>query len=779
MRTFISRLIKCFILFVLISSSLLALFPTFVSTKWGSKQVMQWINHAIPGTLDIRTLDLNWSEGQTLEGIVLKDPQGQTVLSMEKLSTEATLWQLFRKNTQLGFTQIQDLNASIETDETGLTNLQQALGISNKVAYPFSSSEIVLSHVNAEIDLFAAHHPLSIWVKGLTLQDNLNGSFEIDLALEGLQASNWKELKRNAEKYLSIEGSKEALLHVQIVNFPVALIDRLVAIKKPHLNGLFSSIWGDRLNLTIEKEASGEGLAFHLTALAPLMQGEVKGKISNGLFILQEPATFQLHLTPEFVNPWINPQFELLNFSDLTLILPLFSCPLNILESPFIDPCLLGFKAKMTLPKTDLNVSSIGRVALQSLQLLVDAPICDRTLHLQVRGQAQQNKEPFEIHLDSILNKPQSLHSLSTSIRQQLQASVKLSQLTPELLQKMAALTPEMTQKLKAFFGESFTLQADCQLQALNGPLQASVKGEQGEIHLDGQIKQGILTLQQPLEGAVKMTPLLSQAFLTKNISFLSTAIGADNLITFKIDPTSFSVPLIPFQLEKVKMGQGVLELGKVHFRNEGELSSILNLIHSISDPYLTIWFTPLYFHLDQNVLTLDRIDMLVAHTYVLASWGTVHLPDYQTYLVLGLNGQTLQYAFGIPGLDTDYLLQIPLHGNNGKVEINQKKAMTRISTLLAQTQGGTTGKLLGTLMDLTSSKDQPTPPPTTQPFPWAEELTPHPSTPASSLSDSTEQDSEDLKGKKKKKHKKHESKEMLKELQQEAGQVIDQFFGS
>lgn len=1353
MRSFFSHLLKLILILLILCGLFIALLPTIASTQWGNRQVEKWINSTIPGNIEIRRLDLHWGKGQVLEGILLKDPDGQSVLGIEKFSTDATLWQLLRKRTHLGLTQVQDFNAAIVTDEKGWTNLQRALGIppSNDIP-PLAPSTIILSDVNADLDLFTNQNPFSARIKGLTRQENLNGSFEINLSLNGLQGSDWEKLKQDAQNYLSIEGSKEAVIQARIVNFPVDLIDRLVALKNPHLNGFFHSILGDRVNLTIDKETSNEGLAFNLTALAPLMQGDIKGKIVQGVFTLQEPATFHFNLTPEFVNPFTHYRFELLNPSRLKVVLPILSFPLSFLDpEASVDPCLFGFKTDLTLPETELDVYPIGKLNIQSLQAHLDSPLCNKTVQLEVMGQAQQGKESFDIHFDSTLNKPKNLLDLVEHLRQNVQASLKISHLplqlipalkehpewleqigshadaqivlipkgkeeweasvsfqtprlalreaqfrvnkelilkapaqltwtgktdclqsllkskewllaepcglqfnlkqfqlpldnprfakfqaeavirhllfphfvswgkmhiqdltlkvegqslnqlstqlkgqlallnteghdsplirdplkfnqtsqlkigsdgtiempfaqfqvqnsvsnlqlearlnsnqeleltqpiqlhytltpsalqtlsqllakewpklkedtsfhltisptsfnlhsfdlsslqlqgelfinhlilqdsigdlptlqeivmpwgidgrqnhffatvkgaaynqrngkpsqisaqfqfwpkpghydlantkaeiqmnfagiptsilnmimtshdlspilgsiidlnfktfydpsqekpgywdlkldsaqfhvdgrfkadnaitlldankpatirltvtpesysylkkllaiqderklaqpftlsgqlselympvqsslfnrsqfdlqvsttemqwqdkatpptqlkgyinsknlldqihfslqahstsptlslqgtvanlfdsqqkmrnwqamrvkaklqgehlTPPLLQSLLLLSSEQTQKLRALFGDSFAFNASCQLENLTGPIQASAKGTQGEILLDGQVKQGILTLNRPLEGAVKMTPLFTQTFLAKNVPILGTAVGAENPIRFKIDHSQFACPLFPFQLDQAKIGKGTLDLGKVQFRNEGELSSFLNLIRSISDPYFTIWFTPLYFQLDQGVLTLKRLDLLVANMYSLASWGTVDLNQHKANLVIGLSAQSLRYAFGIQGLDEQYLLQIPLQSENGKVAIDKKKATARISSLIAQTQGGSTGKLLGNLLDLAlSDNGEAAPAPTTQPFPWEGELA---STPPkakeqvnanSSAPTSSSQVSENPDGKKKKKHKHHaDSNDPIKEIQEGAIQVLDQLFG-
>lgn len=1361
MRVFLLPFIKLIIILFIILGLTLALLPTLANTNWGRNQLVSWVNQSIPGNIEIRNLDLHWGKGQIIEGILLKDPEGQSVLGIEKISTDATLWQLLAKKADLGITLVQELNAAIVTDKKGWTNLQRALGIPpSKDLPPLSPSTIILSDVNAKLDLFSADQPISAHITGLTRQDNLKGSFEAIFSLTGLQkVSNWNQLKEEIQRYVSVEGSKEAKIQVKVVNFPVDLIDRLIALKISHLNGLFHSILGDHLNLIIDKEPSNNGLAFNLTALSPLMQGDIKGKfIQEGILILSEPANFHFQLTPEFINPFTHHQFELLDFSRLQIVLSDLSLPLNFFDNQAqVDPCLFTFKAECNLSETKLDISSIGKIDIQNLYINADSPACDSLIRVQVEGQAKQNREPFEIHFNSTLKKPKNFSFLSQQIHKSLFASLKISHLplqlipflqehkdwreqigsfadaevilsskekeeweaqinlkTPNFILKEARfhiakevtlqaptqvewllapnclnsllhsqafsldqichlqlnlkqlqiplsspsfsnyqleskipelqfsnllsgniiniqnlllkvegqdlnhlttslngqlallnqnlmhspllqeplhlmqtsnwkignngkikmslglleiknslaqirlegrlkdlqeleltqpaqihylLTPaawlainqllakdwpklqedsslkltinptslklkswslsdlnlqgilaidhivlqddsrvlpimenitipwviddtnndfyanfksslyltkntapgqveafiqlwpmfkqfdaehtqaeinvnvavmptstlnlllntpdlspilgpiidfnlktfydpthkksgywvlkldsqqfhidgrfklnhslalidstkpsiarltitpesyqhikkllaiqddrelaapvnlqgtlthidfplrdfaskpnqfncqflttdiqwqnstlppiklegevnssnlleqiqfsasihsskpslqlqgiltnvfnqqrkmrnwqeiginahlqgqklaptmfeslfllngEQTQKLTALLGDSFELNSSCQIQNLSGPLQAKAKGSQGELDFDGYLKQGILKLNQPLKGSLKMTPLFSQAFLAKNIPLLSSAIGADNPITFTIEPSQFSCPLVPFKLEEVKIDKGTLDLGKIRFRNDGELNSFLGLIHTISDPYLTIWFTPLYFQLDQGILDLKRVDLLIANTYTLASWGKINLTQHIADLIVGLSAQSLQYAFGIQGIDEHYLLQIPLHSEKGKVQIDKKRATGRISALIAQSQAGKTGKILGNLLDLAlSSSNEVAPPPTTQPFPWGDRFAPSPSTQepytSSSLNppdSSSLQDQDSSKEKKKKKKKSKRDKEKksnsaIKEIQEGAIQLLDQLFNS
>lgn len=1353
MTTFFNRLICFCLILVVLGAILIALLPTLASTEWGRKQVVSWINHTIPGAFEIRSLKLQWSNGQELEGILLKDPQGHSVLQIEKFSTEATLWQLLRKSTHLGFTQIIDLNASIQTDEIGSTNLHNALGIAphHLASAPLFPSTTLLSDVNVDLSLFSERHPLSAKIKGITKQDKLNGSFEINMALQTLEASNWDELSHDVQQYLSIEGSKDAKIDAHVINFPVDLLDRITSLFNPKLNGLFHSLLGDKLNLSVEKEPSPVGLAFNLTAQSPLMQGTLKGKVENGLMMIQEPGSFHFNLTPDFVNPFVIEHFKLLNSTLLKVVFHSLVFPLSIFDSDAqVDPCQFEFKTQYSIPKTEIDIPGFGPLSVLDLNAHLNTPACAKTIDLQFAGKALHGLEAFDLNVNTNLIKPsnlshfqeqilQNLHttinlsnlplqlflpqlqkkpeiieligspidsqiilsskghqeweavlSLQTpkvklkeakflvnkevllaspaqleltisenclnalvdkqeltlaqpcSIRMllknirfslddptsgkfQVEASVpsmqftelltwgslkiqdmvlsvegaKLTHLTSKLDGKFSILKPDgtvspllqdpakiafysnweigkdtkidmpfghfeiknplldlemegklatfttleltqaaqinyiltpsaleeinriflqgipeieeksslkltidptlinlktisvhtlkfkgalaidhlrfadaggthpliekvelpwelnipenhfaadlkgfiytnerekpspfsthiqlwltpdkldaahtkaeiqmhfdgmpttllsapltthdlnpiigplmdinfkafldpslekpgyvdlsidsenfhvkgrfkvdhsatifdenkipnfrltitpaslesikkfltfpndfnfvnpvtlsgqMTQfnlpfkeswvdharvdftltttdilwqnsssapfnieshlssqnlseslqfslkagtatpltvqgslahpfdlqgkindwrtmalqaklegsklapafvqslsfgdqniskKLQALFGDTLDINVACQLKNMTGSVLASVTGPQGQVSFDGKVDQGIVTLNRPLEGSVKLTPLFTQTFLKPNVPLLGTAVDSENAIKFSLSPDQFSCPLSPFQLNKVKIGKGMLNLGKIRFRNEGELSSVLSFVHAISEPYYTIWFTPLFFNLDQGILSLKRLDLLVANSYTLASWGSLDLNKQQADLILGLSAQSLEYAFGIKDLDEQYLLQIPLRSAKGKVEIDKKKATGRITALIAQNQGGVKGKIFGSILDAALSPGgDATPPQPAQPFPWKDEFKPSQSKEntndegTSSAGEQNTSDTGDVKKKRKRKKQQDLLENPLKDVQDGAIQVLDQLFG-
>ncbi len=1345
MKSFFSSrlciLITGFCLFLVL---LVLLLPTLASTDWGKRQLNALINFSIPGRLEIRKLNLKWRKGQSIEGVLLYDPQGNPVLGFDKFFTEATLWQLLNRSTHLGHVQLLDLNASIVTDEKGISNLQYALGLATEESScAISSSTILLSDINVDSYLFTKQEPFSIHITGFTHQGDLTGSFKIEASLKELTSNHWEELGQAAQNLLSIEGSKDVKLQAKIINFPVDLLDCLLALKKPNFNRIFHTFLGDKINLTIDKEPSEEGVGFQISLLAPLLQGNARGEISQGQFSLREPATFYFNFIPSLVNTLTDHHLQLLEPTRLNFTLEKFSFPLAFLNSIQSQDDLSKFelKAQTYMPSASMILPSSGKMEVLDLKVFFDSSAHAKTLMVQIQGQAQQDQNLFDFCFDSKLGKPsrsknlleqiknggefslkahhfplkvlnfyskdqlnelvigshanfevmakhiesdafdlvvsletphvkmdqahfkigakaiegdpftaeylvsplilkyligsenfvlqqpcslwiqvQELHfplanplkgsiqahlsaqhiqisdlvsqnlaqlqnlqlqlkgqplldlltarlstqatltdpkgyplsilgnqidlNLSSQLNINLQHGLEISQfktecktpeaeislvgkitpdnqliltapleiryqLQPKILEtwniinqhqlklhnspriyfstepfqlklkeidletlafkgmitidcldlkdalnhlstieqieilytmdtpqnvlqidlsgiaytstnqrskssqlsahfliqswlnqgkydlthvKMEAithligiptslmsvvtsqdlapflgptidielktlvdrqqqspgywdmnidssllhakarikfdealtlyespnysaefrwtLTPEGYQLLKlgsssshypvllepvvlkgllshlyiplknkdswldggsfdadfitnetkwkesvnssmvhslkmitslqsknlidhlsfrvemrseekpilllnglishwldqtqqvnlkqasldakletqqfpialihlfhpsdssysrylsAFIGDYLNTQAYIQLHHLDGSLAGQMQGSRGHISLDSQLNKGVLVLNHPLIWEGYLTPELSQAFLSKNVPFFSTAFASEKPIRIIIDPQDFSFPLIPFNSKDIHLEKGIIHLGKIHFRNEGEIKTILNWLKPISSQAFTIWFTPLHFNIAQGKFILQRLDMLVANTYHLASWGKMDLNSYKLDMILGLSGQSLHEAFNISGLSPDDMLQIPIKGKKGKIKIDKKKATARLSAVVAQAQESKEGKLIGSILKLASHDDSKPPAPITQPFPWQ----------SVQLKDNTEsipQIIEQNSEKKTTKKHKQRSDDLIKEIEKKASSIL------
>lgn len=1301
MRSFFNRLFIFIISILFLFGIFIFFLPSFISTDWGKKQLEAWINHKIPGTVEIRSMDLHWGKGQKIEGFLLRDPDGQSVMGFEKAYTDASLWQLINKSTQLGFTRVKDFNAAIVTDQNGQSNLQRALGLGPKVNTSLPSSTISLSDVQGDFYISSdAKVPFSAHLKGTTREGTLIGSFELDLILNGLDGTDWGEWTQDAQKYLSVEGSKDAKIQAKVVNFPVDLLDQFMALKGVK-QCYFRPLLGEKLDIYLDKEPNPEGLAFNLTLLSPQFQGDVKAKIVKDLILLQEPAKFHIDLLPASINNLSQNGIEILEPSRVEMTVQDLQIPFNFFhDSEPVDFCKYSFNLQANLSPTQLNIASFNKIKINDLKIFLRTPQCEKQIELKIEGKAEEYDEPFDIHFESTLNKPAHSADLLNQLKKDMNASLSIyhfplnlipafnqnqallaqigpradiqlklmhqhedqfhgrlslhtaaleldnaefnidkelnlaapaiinwkipssafanafdsekymlnqsliaqakinqlsmplnhfekgkvqaeitlpnlnfprmtpfgqvqikdakmnidgknlsvwqislmlatdlviedqstspllyqpvnwtantilkinpngkieapsiqvkaeslavnaeldGQLTPdsiflqnkpftfnyrmtpkafeelgktleikhlpnllgpsfielnlepisidlkndwlsklilkgtahidrmtlkdhsdlalsmekitmpmildarrnqfeirldgtaftsidpkpnpfsmnlkieqwlydskvnfdhaktefssnfisvptsilgsfltnqdltplvgpsvdlklstlfdreqhnagywdmnidstflhararlflderitlyestkptvivrwtlspegyeylqknilksssvlsitepftmtahlstlnfplkldvesieegqikghistseikwkefpglapikfegtfespklskslsfdfltqskeafsislnglvtdlldssggvqkfenihlnmdlkadqvpaEFFQALDILTLEQIEKFKALWGDKIDAQAKMQMHKLTGPLSGAIKGNNGSASLNGKLTNGTLFLNAPFEWSIKVTPLLGKDVLKKNVPFLSSIIGADNPVVLTIDPQGFSCPLWPFDINKAAVGKGKIDAGKVHFLNEGDLNMILSNITPIKDKQMTIWFTPIFFNLSESNLKLQRFDLLIANLYTLACWGDINLKRHDLDLVLGLTSTSLNQAFGVKGLDEDYILQVPIKGRNGKLEVDKAKIIGRVSALVAQMKGGNKGKVLGSILEIALSDDiaDPRPPaPTTHPFPWAKEF--------------------------------------------------------
>ena len=134
------------------------------------------------------------------------------------------------------------------------------------------------------------------------------------------------------------------------------------------------------------------------------------------------------------------------------------------------------------------------------------------------------------------------------------------------------------------------------------------------------------------------------------------------------------------------------------------------------------VWLTPAYFSLNQGALKLERVDMLISESYPIAAWGNVDFEKERVNMIIALSGAAIDKAFGFANIPANTFLQIPLKGKLDNPSIDKTKAAARLSALVAQSQGGPQGTVIGTVLDIASgglSEGAP-PKPTTNPLPWA-----------------------------------------------------------
>lgn len=519
---------------------------------------------------------------------------------------------------------------------------------------------------------------------------------------------------------------------VQLMQFPVAILEALLA--KDGLDEMIGFTLDGDLNISSEK-GSNEGRAhFFFESEALSLSGAVKTENALQFKTLGSPIAIAWKITPErfrefrhFILGQNSPLLDSLTLSrparihaelsDLSLSLHRFSASAGSLSIAADD---LAVNDRMsgdtvTLNRLTANLTSENIGKRISLNFVTSGHIF------------QRESETFELSLDAAIS-----HLFSSSgdwqpSKATIEADGRAAKAPVLILSDIFALDPSVIRQIDGLIGERLDASLTCRITELTGPVKLAAAGPIGKFSLEGGLKRGLLTLATPLAAEIKITPKLSTSILDEIVPFLRSAVSSETLVKLAISPEGFYYPLWTDAPYDFAIGSMRIDLGIVTFKNTLQIADILTLLkYTDGGPYINVWFTPIYLSYSNQLVTLQRLDMLVAGRYPLAVWGKVNFAEDKMSMKIGLGGMTLRRAFGLKGVPKNYYLQVPLKGSPSNPNLDVGGAATKIAGLMAQLRGGPQGVLVGGLMDLlgTTMGQKPTPPPTTSPFPWEKEGT-------------------------------------------------------
>jgi len=265
--------------------------------------------------------------------------------------------------------------------------------------------------------------------------------------------------------------------------------------------------------------------------------------------------------------------------------------------------------------------------------------------------------------------------------------------------------------------GTSFHLQGSASLQNQSGTCDLSLHAPNGDAEIRGKLDNQVLTLEGPLLATIRLTPALSQRLLKGINPLFLTGIEAKNPIQLRIEPSKFRLFLgLPFQWNNLKIGRATLDVGKIRCSNGSTLGTLISLLKNGSlsrTREMEVWFTPLFFKLENGVVQTGRMDALAASSIRFCTWGDMDLSKNRIKMILGLTADTLKNAFGLKKLSNDYVLKIPITGTIEQPKLDTGSAAAKIAAMLA-TEHAPGGGILNIFLQ--PEKDVPPP---NKPFPW------------------------------------------------------------
>lgn len=364
-----NRIWLAVILCVVLSLVLLVGFlPTILSTSWGQKRLMSFANQCIPGKVAVRSIKLSWLGSQSIEGLVLHDPEGRPIATLENVHLESPLLRLMRAVPLQADVTVQGLNATVECDGKGSTNLQKAFGMkANPTDIPFS---VEVKEASGRVKFSSLQTPINIHLEGSTLQGTQKGYFLIDAQMSGFEPDQIHALK------------------AQVKHFPIALLDQFLALSDPQWSGIVHAGLGETLDANLEQVKKDSGIFLKGSISSPTLHGEFRGTLDRNAFSLTEPAWLRLNVSPQLMQTGILPSgFDVGAPIDLTikaLHLPLSPAIISKLEASLqfqFQKRPVALALQLTYDKNlDITVTSnpltydseLGQTTLKDLALKVN-----------------------------------------------------------------------------------------------------------------------------------------------------------------------------------------------------------------------------------------------------------------------------------------------------------------------------------------------------------------------------------------------------------------------
>lgn len=413
-----------FVFIIIFILTITALFlPQLVNTKLGKKSVELWINKQIPGSVEIKLIDLHWGKGQRIEGVFIKDPAGQSVITFEKIYTDASLWQLLKKSTQLGFTRIKDFNATLVIDENGQSNLQKAFGIQAPF-YRTTPTTISLSDVQGDFYFTKDPSiPFSAHLKGITKEEDSSGSFNIDLILNNLHSEHWGDLKEELQHVLATEKKGQSKIDATVVHFPVEIIDQCLSLQSSSLK--LKPLLGKKINFSLKDQIETNNFNLYFNLSTPFIQGSLKGIITEEAFFIEEPATFVFQPAASFIHSLFANSIFIEKNPSLILTLKNFKFPLK--TSSLATTGNYSFELESLLSPAQVKLTKEEEMKVKQLQVLFSSKQGQDYIKATLKTELEFDEKTFHGSSLAKLYKPaQIAHLFTKEILKDLDFSLKI-----------------------------------------------------------------------------------------------------------------------------------------------------------------------------------------------------------------------------------------------------------------------------------------------------------------------------------------------------------------
>jgi len=393
---------------VLIVLLLLVLLAPMLISGPGKGVVVSQVNGLIKGSVEIDRLSLGWLSGQSLGGVTLKDPEGQTVATLDELSTDLSLLSAVRGNLDLGAVNIAGLKADLVVDESNQMNLLRAIELVNPAPPSEEPAQVPpslaldaklrdaqvtltapgiekveLTDLDAEAKLASMGEPMTFNLQARSRQGELAGDLKASGQASNLFASDGTVTADKLAADVTLDAT----------GFPVDSVDQLVGMQ-----GKLAAALGASIDLHVKANATADQQTLALDVKAPRATANVDARVADGKLTLTEPGAIAFTMTDALMGK-LTADWKLASDVPTQLSIQSLSVPVG-----GFDPKAVAMQAKFEArAPVDLTGKDVGQVTVSNFTAQVDTANLAEGVNVALAGDTKYNDQPGRLSVDGEL----------------------------------------------------------------------------------------------------------------------------------------------------------------------------------------------------------------------------------------------------------------------------------------------------------------------------------------------------------------------------------------
>jgi len=499
------------------------------------------------------------------------------------------------------------------------------------------------------------------------------GNFQADAAVAGFLQENTVTMDQAA-----VTGT------VSLADLPTALAEAVAGT-----DGLITALTGPTMAVDIKADLRGVAApkgTLAVNAEAARMKAQANFDLTEKIS-LREPAYLSLNLTPEGFAKLLapkkesnkkNPSYGLLKDSTIEATMKNFSMPLPAKDKNADLGQLVVEIEVLTKQFMLADAKKKQAAGFETLQANLTSGGLARGLEFTAHG---NNDATGKVNVSGVL--AGLLDNTGSFNPAGAAADIKID--VNDLPVSLLDILADTNTMLSSVLGDrmKITGSAKMDLAKENGPFNLVTASPLSSVKLDGAMVDGLLRLKGPATAALEITPALAKYTLAKVNPLLAHAVSADRPVTLTVQKENFEIPIDPYDIKGIEVGEAKAEFGTVILENGGVLQALLALLRTNTGNQVTATITPVLAQVKNGIATYERTDIILDNRISVVTWGKIDLVQDQVNMVLGLPAETLRKVLNIQGLAKDYVMQIPVEGSTAAPKVNWQKAGRDIALLL------------------------------------------------------------------------------------------------